>query len=628
MLDLFTIFTKGGIVLWFFRGTNTLLTQPVNSLISREFLQQQQATNDALSFKFRQDNLNDLIFLAAHQKILQLTYVDDLLDSIQEAFLNYISEFTKAGKRLESVEYDTFGEVFQRHLAHAEAQQRARLTKKPEMRTFDQSKKFSKSSAGQKPKEPEKETMKDEGPIASAIPISEPDVEVDLSEQDVARKRMEKKFGTAGRGGPRGKGRRGGGPGATSPSATKKKEPSKPSKANRTWGGTHKDQPSLDFSTDKPVDDEELADPTQKGSMVGALQDLDIEQSEEEFEEDDFEPDEEQGATAQEKKKGGESGGGVMGFFRSLVSNKVITRESLEKVMDKMREHLVSKNVAADVAQKLCDSVASKLEGRTIGTFSSVSSTVRSTLEESLVQILSAGQQRDTLRDVTEARRRGRPYVITFCGVNGVGKSTNLAKICFWLLENGFRVLVAGCDTFRAGAVEQLRVHVRRLHSLHPPSGDSSPSNVLLYEKGYGKDAAGIASEAIAYARENRFDVVLVDTAGRMQDNEPLMRALAKLIKVNSPDLVLFVGEALVGNEAVDQLSKFNSSLADYGDGRLQLIDGVLLTKFDAIDDKVGAAVSMAYTSGKPIVFVGTGQTYGDLKNLNANAVVKALLRG
>ncbi|PIO67934.1 SRP54-type protein, GTPase domain protein [Teladorsagia circumcincta] len=120
-----------------------------------------------------------------------------------------------------------------------------------------------------------------------------------------------------------------------------------------------------------------------------------------------------------------------------------------------------------------------------------------------------------------------------------------------------------------------------------------------------------------------------------MQDNEPLMRELAKveflflLIRVNEPDLVLFVGEALVGNEAVDQLVKFNQALADNATpgSTPRLIDGIVLTKFDTIDDKVGAAVSMAYITGQPIVFVGCGQTYKDLRNLNIGAVVSALLK-
>jgi signal recognition particle receptor subunit alpha len=127
--------------------------------------------------------------------------------------------------------------------------------------------------------------------------------------------------------------------------------------------------------------------------------------------------------------------------------------------------------------------------------------------------------------------------------------------------------------------------------------------------------------------------VVLIDTAGRMQDNEPLMKALAKLIDVNDPDLVLFVGEALVGNDAVDQLVKFNRALSEHvhasttRTGQPHTVDGIVLTKFDTVDDKVGAAISMVYTTGQPIVFVGTGQTYTDLYRLNARAVANALLK-
>lgn len=163
-----------------------------------------------------------------------------------------------------------------------------------------------------------------------------------------------------------------------------------------------------------------------------------------------------------------------------------------------------------------------------LGTFQTVNSTVRSALEESLLALLQPKRQVDVLREALEAKRLGRPYIVTFCGVNGVGKSTNLAKICFWLIENNLTVLVAACDTFRAGAVEQLRTHARHLNALHPVNNGGQPF-VQLYEKGYGKDAAGVASEAINFAKDQRINVVLVDTAGRMQDNEPLMRALSKV---------------------------------------------------------------------------------------------------
>jgi len=122
--------------------------------------------------------------------------------------------------------------------------------------------------------------------------------------------------------------------------------------------------------------------------------------------------------------------------------------------------------------------------------------------------------------------------------------------------------------------------------------------------------------------------VVLIDTAGRMQDNEPLMRSLSKLIVLNQPDLILFIGEALVGNDAIDQLTKFNQAIVDQSPkDRIREIDGIILSKFDTVDEKVGAAISMAYTTGKPILFVGVGQKYTHLKKLNVHSVVKLLLQ-
>lgn len=256
----------------------------------------------------------------------------------------------------------------------------------------------------------------------------------------------------------------------------------------------------------------------------------------------------------------------------------------------------------------------------------------------------------DVLREVRAAKAAGRrPYVITFVGVNGVGKSTSLSKVAYWLSSNGVKVSIAACDTFRAGAVEQLKTHAARL-------------KVPLFERGYEKDPAKVAAEAVRAAARDGVDCVLVDTAGRMQENEPLMRALAGLISTNDPDLVLFVGEALVGNDGVDQLKQFNARLLDLApprnvskgssslnsnngngsgttndnenaagttvrEGRPCAVDGIVLTKFDTVDDKAGAAVSMVYASGAPVMFVGCGQTYVDLKRLNVRSVVRSLLK-
>ncbi|KNF02870.1 hypothetical protein, variant [Puccinia striiformis f. sp. tritici PST-78] len=342
-------------------------------------------------------------------------------------------------------------------------------------------------------------------------------------------------------------------------------------------------------------------------------------------------------------------------IFGGQKSGPIILREEdVKSMIEQIQLQLMKKNVAREIAVRICERIQVELIGQKLSDRStnSLKKLINHSLEISLTKILTPKTSVDILADIHQKQVRQKqmnlsqlsggssvttPYVMTFVGVNGVGKSTNLSKVAFWLLQNRLRVLIAACDTFRSGAVEQLRTHVRNLGKLdgaieNQSSGTKQEERKMieLFEKGYGKDAAGIAKEAIQYAKNDGFDVVLIDTAGRMQDNEPLMRALGKLVVVNQPDKILFVGEALVGNEAVDQLGKFDKSLKAFSglDSHLPRgIDGIILTKFDTIDDKVGAALSMTYTINQPILFVGTGQTYTDLKNLKVNHVVNALMR-
>lgn len=296
--------------------------------------------------------------------------------------------------------------------------------------------------------------------------------------------------------------------------------------------------------------------------------------------------------------------------------NSKIEEEDIEKILHEIKNKLLSKNVAIGICDTLIDRMKENLIGKKKTLFAlNVKKTVSNVLSETIQSILIPKDSVDVLRSAIESKSMGKLYSIVFLGVNGVGKSTNLAKVCYYLKNKGnLKIMIAACDTFRAGAVEQLRIHANCL-------------NVFLYEKGYGKDASAIAKEAILYAKKENYDVILIDTAGRMQDNEPLMRSLGKLILYNNPDLILFVGEALVGNDAIDQLKKFNQALTDAtcNSTNKRTIDGIILTKFDTVDDKVGTALSMVYLTGKPIVFVGVGQKYTHLKKFNVNMVVKAL---
>ena len=299
--------------------------------------------------------------------------------------------------------------------------------------------------------------------------------------------------------------------------------------------------------------------------------------------------------------------------LKNYIGNKVLTEEDLKPVMDELINLLMEKNVAREIAENLCESVKKGLLNTKTNSFTTISTTVKEALKESIAKILTPKEELDILRNALAAKKRGEPYKIVFIGVNGVGKSTNLAKVGYMLMNNGLKILIAACDNFRSGAIEQLKTHTNAL-------------GCNLFEKGYKDDPAYIAKEAIDEAKKVGYDCVLIDTAGRMQDNEPLMKSLAKLVDINQPDAILFVGEALTGNDSVDQLTKFNQALIDNSKkDNPRTIDGILLTKFDTVDDKVGAALTMVYTTGKPIVYVGTGQKYINLKKLNVNNVLNAL---
>ncbi|CAH8473538.1 unnamed protein product [Schistosoma turkestanicum] len=662
MLDFFLIITKGGIRLWCFPGSTDIFRLSINTFLKSLILEENAGRSpfvcDSRAMKFYMDNEFNLLFVAAYQNVLQLNYVDKFLTDIalefRDKYKNKLVSHDITGS------YEEFLPIYQAILKRTEDEFRNLRKSAKQMRKFEDSDKSKKTVASmivRKGKTAEgdvKETpVAQKESVISEPKVEEPPVEnTDNFEQN--RLRLAAKF----KGSKKSKE-------SKSPSSSPMQKPNgKKIKESRRWdnAATGEEAAALDFSSmnnhtessakSQKVDYNFSATEIEtlsrlRGTMKDDLDEVDVSSDDEdglEMEENeqnneqnnlpvDAQLDDKSSIKNKQTKSGYLNGGG---FASSLLrglritggSGRVLTREDITPCLEQLRERLVGKNVAMSIADRVCSNVADRLVGTSLGTFERIYPRVRASLEEVCSRILVSGRRVDVLRDALDARTQGRPYSIVFCGVNGVGKSTNLAKIAFWLIEKNFRVLIAACDTFRSGAVEQLRTHVRKLNYIHPADQHGGQTMVELYEQGYGRDAASIARSAINYARDRHFDIVLVDTAGRMQDNEPLMRALASLIQTNQPDLVLFVGEALVGNEAVDQLVKFNQSLADHSySDRPRCIDGIVLTKFDTVDDKVGAAISMACISNQPIVFVGTGQTYSDLRQLSVNAVVKALMK-
>src|SRR3990172_6230336 len=220
-------------------------------------------------------------------------------------------------------------------------------------------------------------------------------------------------------------------------------------------------------------------------------------------------------------------------------------------------------------------------------------------LRHAIEKVLAA-EKIDFLSLVKESPK---PFVVMFVGVNGTGKTTAIAKVTHLLQKNGFGVVIAAADTFRAGAIEQVEVHADRL-------------GAKLIKHKAGADPAAVAFDAVEHARARHRDVVLIDTAGRMQTNLNLMDQMKKIQRVAEPHLVVFVGDALAGNDALEQAKQFHETVG---------LDGIVLTKIDA-DAKGGAALSMARTIGKPVVFLNTGQAYEDIRRFDPKWMVDRLL--
>ncbi|KAI5956571.1 SRP101 [Candida jiufengensis] len=286
----------------------------------------------------------------------------------------------------------------------------------------------------------------------------------------------------------------------------------------------------------------------------------------------------------------------------------------VDEVSKKFNEQLMSKNIAPSTAKLIIDKIKSRLSGKKV-----TMKIYKETLVDELTKVLTPNVSTDLLYEI-KRNDSGRPYVISVVGVNGVGKSTNLAKLAYWFLQNNLNVLICACDTFRSGAVEQLKVHVNNLNNLN--SELSNKSKIELFEKGYGSGdhVVQTAKSAIAYATENHYDVVLIDTAGRTHSNAKLMAPLKKFGDAANPNKIIMVGEALVGTDSVEQAINFNNAF-----GNRRNLDFFIISKVDTVGDLVGTMINMVMATKVPILFVGTGQTYTDIKRLSVKQVVSML---
>lgn len=275
------------------------------------------------------------------------------------------------------------------------------------------------------------------------------------------------------------------------------------------------------------------------------------------------------------------------GFFEKFLQVE-IKEKDIEDALDELELELLEADVTLETVEALREKIKEKLVGRKVRIGTNKGKMIEEALREAVLEVLTPERKIDLLEAIRS--KEEKPFVIAFVGFNGSGKTTTIAKLAHWLKKNGFSVVIAASDTFRAGAIEQLEEHAKRV-------------GVKAIKHSYGADPAAVAYDAIQHAKARNVDVVLIDTAGRNELNRNLMDEMKKIARVAKPDLIIFVGDSLSGNAVVEQAKQFNEAVK---------IDGVILTKLDA-DARGGAALSISNAIGAPILFVGVGQGYDDL---------------
>ena len=262
---------------------------------------------------------------------------------------------------------------------------------------------------------------------------------------------------------------------------------------------------------------------------------------------------------------------------------------------------LLENNVALEVAEKIIKELKEEIVGKEFlkkEIEGQINETIKKILQDILIEPFNLIEK---IKEKSEDQSK-EPYVVLFCGINGTGKTTSIAKIAQQLKDNNLTCVIAAADTFRAAAIDQIKQHGEKL-------------GIKVIANEYGSDPASVAFDAIKYAKKNLINCVLIDTAGRMHSSKNLLQELEKITRVTKPDTKIFVGEAITGNDAIEQVKSFNFSIG---------IDGIILTKAD-IDEKGGTSLSVGYVTKKPILYLGTGQEYEKIEVFDKNKFIEKL---
>ncbi|HIP89589.1 MAG TPA: signal recognition particle-docking protein FtsY [Thermococcus paralvinellae] len=286
--------------------------------------------------------------------------------------------------------------------------------------------------------------------------------------------------------------------------------------------------------------------------------------------------------------------------FVNKVAQTEIKEKDVEEALWDLELELLEADVALEVVEELKEKIKQQLVGQKVKVGTDKRKIVENAVRNAVLEVL-APEKKINLIEMIKSKKE-KPFVIVFVGFNGSGKTTTIAKLAHWLKKHGLSVVIAASDTFRAGAIEQVEEHAKRV-------------GVRVIKHRYGADPAAVAYDAIQHAKARGIDVVLVDTAGRNELNRNLMDEMKKIVRVTKPDLVIFVGDALSGNAIIGQARQFNEAVR---------IDGVILTKLDA-DARGGAALSISHAIRTPILFVGIGQGYDDLKEFDERWMIEKI---